>query len=72
LKTIVDTLRPIADPICVIAWNSPPATLWSLGGDTLAMNIVPDANVKSAPSTTKQAEGKPTAQYGALGSVTAK
>jgi hypothetical protein len=28
--------------------------------------------VKSAPSTTRQAEGKPKAQYGALGSITAK
>jgi len=72
LKTIVDTLRPIADPISVIAWNSAPATLCSLGSDTLVMNIVPDANVKSTPNTMRQAEGKPETQYGALGSITAK
>jgi len=36
------------------------------------MNIVPDANVKSAPNTIRQAEGKPEAQYGAFGSITAK
>jgi hypothetical protein len=72
LKTIVDTLRPIADPSCVIAWNSAPATLCSLGRDTLEMNIVPAANVKSAPRTTRHAEGKPETQYGALGSIAAK
>ena len=40
------------------------------------MNIAPDANVKSAASTIKQADGKltkkPTAQYDTLGSITAK
>ena len=71
LNTIVDTLTPIDEPICVIAWNSAPATLCSCGGDILAMNSVPDANVKSAPSTMRHAEGKPNAQYGALGLITA-
>ena len=72
LKTIVDTLRPIADPICVIAWKRAPATLCSCGSDILEMNSVPDAKVKSTPSAIRQAEGNPKAQYGALGSITAK
>ena len=72
LNTIVDTLKPIADPSCVIAWNSAPATLCSCGSDISEMNNVPDANMRSTPSTIRQAEGKPKAQYGALGSMTAK
>ena len=72
LKTIVDTLRPIADPIFVIAWNRAPATLCSCGSDILEMNSVPDTYVNSVPRTIKHAEGKPKAQYVALGSITAK
>lgn len=71
LNTIVDTLTPIAEPICVIAWKSAPATLCSCGCDTLETNIVPAANVKSAPRATRHAEGKQNAQNGALGSITA-
>lgn len=44
--------------------------LFSLVGDTSEMNIVPDANVKSASITTRQAEGRPEAQYGAFGLIT--
>src|SRR5882762_6483488 len=36
------------------------------------MKSVPDAKTKSAPMTTISAEGKPNAQYGADGSISAK
>ena len=104
LKTIVETVRPKAVPICaagragrqhdraskqwpgrgearrgearartwVIVWNSAPATLCSCGRATFAMKSVPAANTKSAPKTEKMAAGKPKAQYGALGSISAK
>ena len=38
----------------------------------MAMKSVPAANTKSAPKTEKMAAGKPKAQYGALGSISAK
>src|ERR1700761_9174818 len=72
LNTIVDTLTPIAELIGVISWNSAPAMLYLCGRETLTMNRVPDANVKSAPRTTRNAVGKPNAQYGAFGLITAK
>lgn len=54
-----------------MVWNNPPAKLCSFGSATCEMNNVPVAKTKSAPMTAKVAPGKPKAQYGALGMMTA-
>jgi hypothetical protein len=59
-------------PTWVIVWNTPPATLCSCGLTDSETNIVPDANKKSAPTTLHTAAGKPKAQYGAEGTMSAK
>ena len=64
--------RRTLERTCIIVWNNPPLTLCSCGREIFAMNRVPAANTKSAPKTEVMAAGKPKAQYGALGSMSAK
>lgn len=52
--------------------KSAPPTLCSCGRQTFATKSVPAANTKSAPKTARIVAGKPKAQYGAAGSITAK
>lgn len=54
-----------------MVWKTPPARLCSCGRATLATKIEPAANTKSAPTTEKMAAGKPNAQYGAEGLMSA-
>ena len=72
LKTIVLIATPNAVPTCVRVWKSAPPTDCSCGRHTLATKSVPVANTKSAPKTEMMAAGKPKAQKGADGSMTAK
>jgi hypothetical protein len=55
----------------VIVWNKAPDTLCSVGPAILETKRVPEAKTKSAPNTEKIAPGKPNAQYGAFGMMTA-
>lgn len=52
--------------------KSAPPTLCSCARQTFATKSVPAANTKSAPKTARTVAGKPKAQYGAAGSITAK
>ncbi len=72
LKTTVEIARPNAVPSWVSVWKSAPPTDCSCGRQTRAMKSVPVANTKSAPKTVTIAAGKPNAQYGAAGSMSAK
>ena len=72
LKTTVEIERPNAVPSCVSVWKSAPPTDCSWGRHARAMKSVPVEKEKSAPKTVRIAAGKPNAQYGAAGSMTAK
>ena len=72
LYTTVEIARPNAVPSCVSVWKSAPPTLCSCGRQLFATNSVPVENTKSAPKTHRIAAGKPKAQYGAEGTITAK
>ena len=72
LNTTVEIARPNAVPIWVTVWKTAPPSDCSWGRQTLAVKSVPVANTKSAPNTVRIAAGKPKAQYGAAGLISAR
>ena len=54
-----------------MVWKRAPARLCSSGNDTFATNNAPVAYTKSAPMTATVVAGKPKAQYGAEGLMSA-